>query len=102
MTESEQKTLLKSMTGEESDELLQAYLNLAKQEVLNRMYPFGGGDSVPDKYSHIVLKIAAYMLNKRGAEGEVSHSENGVSVGYESGDIPESILRGIVPMCGVI
>ena len=40
------------------------------------------------------------MLNKRGAEGEVSHTENGISRTYEKADIPTSMLRTIVPHCG--
>jgi hypothetical protein len=42
------------------------------------------------------------MLNKRGAEGEITHTENGVSRQYEDGDIPPSLLRRIVPMAGVL
>lgn len=48
------------------------------------------------------VEIAAYMLNKRGAEGETAHSENGVSRSYEDGDIPATLLRRITPMAGVL
>ena len=47
------------------------------------------------------VEIAVYLMNKRGAEGESAHSENGVSRTYENGDVPASMLRGIVPMVGV-
>ena len=46
-------------------------------------------------------KDAVYLLNKRGAEGETAHSENGISRSYESADIPESMLSGIIPFAGV-
>ena len=42
------------------------------------------------------------MLNKRGAEGQTSHSENGISRSYENADIPESMLKSIIPFCGVL
>lgn len=54
------------------------------------------------KYDAVHVEIAAYMINKRGAEGEVSHSENGVSRTYEDGDIPPSLLRAITPVVGVL
>lgn len=54
------------------------------------------------KYDAVHVEIAAYMINKRGAEGEVSHSENGVSRTYEDGDIPPSLLRAITPVAGVL
>ena len=46
--------------------------------------------------------IDVALLNKRGAEGETAHSENGVSRSYEDGDIPPTLLRRILPMAGVI
>ena len=57
---------------------------------------------VPPKYELVHIEIAAYMLNKRGAEGEVTHSENGVSRTYEDGDIPPTLLRRITPVAGVV
>ena len=48
------------------------------------------------------VEVAAYLLNKRGAEGETAHSENGISRSYEDGDVPSSLLRDIVPYAGVV
>jgi len=48
------------------------------------------------------LEIATYLLNKRGAEGQTAHSENGISRSYESADVPSSMLNQIVPHCGII
>ena len=55
---------------------------------------------VPDKYAMVQLKIAAYMLNKRGAEGEVQHIENGVHRNYGDADIPETMLNSIPSRVG--
>lgn len=102
MTDEEKLTMLKSMTEETDNDVLSTYLTLAKGVVLSRAYPYTEEDKVPAKYDMVHVEIAAYMLNKRGAEGETAHSENGVSRSYEDGDIPPTLLRRILPMAGVI
>lgn len=108
MDENRKLTLLKGMTDEKDVDTLSAYLYLAAGAILKRRYPFSdythdiSKNEVPEKYVDIQLKIAAYLLNKRGAEGQLSHSENGIDRTYESADIPESMLKGIVPLCSPI
>lgn len=102
MSINEKLTMLECMTGETDDDVLLTYLNLAKEIVVSKAYPFGDKIEVPIKYDAVHVEIAAYMINKRGAEGEVSHSENGVSRTYEDGDIPPSLLRAITPVAGVL
>lgn len=103
MSEDEKLVLLTTMTGESNDEVLIAYLNDAESIVLRHMYPFGrGNETLPDEYIMEQINIAVYLLNKRGAEGETAHSENGVSRTYADGDIPASLLSRIVPRAGVL
>lgn len=103
MTNIEQIKLLTVMTGEKDQDVLAAYLSLAKDKVRHRAFPFGHADeSVLGRYDGVQVEIAAYLLNKRGAEGETSHSENGVARSYEDGDIPPSLLRQIVPFVSLI
>ena len=103
MTESEQLKMLERITDETEQNVLSTYLLLAKNVVLQKAYPYGDGtEDVPVKYQSTQVEIAAYMLNKRGAEGEVTHSENGVSRTYEDGDIPSTLLRRITPMVEVL
>ena len=86
-----------------SDEILTQYLTIAGQKILNRAYPYDDTvEEVPRRYGVIQCEIAAYLLNKRGAEGEVSHSENGISRTYENADVPESMLRDVIPHCGLV
>lgn len=82
---------------------LSDYLLIAKQEIMERCYPFGykACTDMPERYSVLQCKIAAYLINKEGAEGQIAHSENGVSRSYESGGVPESLLRQITPMGAV-
>ena len=106
MTQEQKRTMLNSMLGaSESDEFLDVYLELAAQKILNRMYPFVEdytGLEVPDRYSAIQLKIANYMINKIGAEGQIQHIENGIHRNYGAADIPDGMLAEIVPYCQVI
>lgn len=86
-----------------SDEVLKHYLAVAGRKILNRAYPYDDTvEEVPNKYSVLQCEIAVYLLNKRGAEGEISHSENGISRSYENADVPASMLRDVIPHCGLI
>ena len=103
MNNEEKLSILQSMTGETDLVVLSTYLTLAKGVVVSKAYPFGTGEEeIPTPYHTVHVEIAAYMLNKRGAEGETAHSENGVSRSYEDGDIPPTLLRRITPMAGVL
>lgn len=105
MTESEKKTLVRTMTDETDDDVLSAYLSLAKHIVMVKAYPFvDDPDSMefPYKYDSVHVEITAYLLNKRGAEGETVHLEDSVSRHYEDGSVPPSLLRRIVPCAGVL
>ena len=87
---------------EKEDTLLLDLLESAKFAILSRRYPFGGFPTDLDsRYHDLQVRIAVYLYNKRGAEGQTSHSENGISRTYESADIPESLLRDIIPYVGV-
>ena len=104
MTHEEKLQLLKAMVGEsDTEEVLLTYLKVAGQKIINRAYPYGTDEpEVPTRYDFLQCEIAAYLLNKRGAEGQTGHSENGISRSYESADVPESLMGAITPMIGVI
>ena len=103
MTNEEKITMLEYMTGETDGSLLSTYLTLAGQIVLEKAFPFGNWpDAVPAQYDGVHVEIAAYMINKRGAEGETVHLENGVSRHWEDGGVSPSLLRRIVPFAGVV
>lgn len=105
MTDAEKLIMLQMMVGESDpaqETALCVYLSLAKQKILNRAYPYDDTKTeVPPKYDVLQCEIAAYLWNKRGAEGQTSHSENGISRSYENADVPESMLSVITPHCGV-
>ncbi|MBQ2768091.1 MAG: phage head-tail connector protein [Clostridia bacterium] len=105
MNEAEKRIHLRSMTETElEDDVLDFYLGTAADAILSRAYPFLVEDAaaeLPTRYDGLQCEIAAYLINKRGAEGQIAHSENGVVRTYGDAGIPTSYFRGIVPSCGV-
>ena len=103
MTDSEKLNLMRSMIAPDTDtdEVLGATIQLAQSLVLNRLYPFGYEDNtvVPSRYEYLQIELAVELYSKRGAEGQVSHSENGISRSW-----PEKsrILSQIMPHCGSV
>lgn len=102
MTDSEKIAMLKVMQEEQDDDVLSTYLYLAGQKIILRA--FGDATScqnVPAQYDSVQLEIAVYMLNKRGAEGQTSHGENGISRTWGGADVPEELLASITPYARV-
>ena len=92
-------------TDEDSlkDEVISTYLTLAGQKIIARAYPYDHSvTEVPARYEILQCEIAAYLLNKRGAEGETSHNELGVNRTYGSADVPIELIGQVVPHIGVI
>ena len=86
-----------------SDAELEDILESAKAVILSRRFPFGEQPAeIEDKYKDLQIRIAVEMYNKQGAEGETSHSENGISRSYSSASVSEELLREITPKAGVV
>lgn len=99
---------LKDVLGPSDDDdfVLLSFLEQAKDVLLNRLYPYMSDDeysgmALPTKYEKRQVRIAVYLLNKRGAEGETQHIENGIHRNYKSADVPEDMLRDVVPFVGI-
>jgi len=98
----EQLKSLLGISGTDEDALLLTLLSISAQKILDRAYPYNPTvTEVPARYETKQVEIAVYLYNKRGAEGQTSHSENGINRTYESADVPESLMRGITPYVGV-
>ena len=105
MTDEEKLATLRKMLDEGdtvSDAIANTYLAAAEKAVINLAYPFGdvSEKTMPERYEYEQIEIAAYMLNKRGAEGETSHTEGGTSRTFETGDIPISLRARITAYAG--
>jgi hypothetical protein len=86
-----------------NDMELEDLLESARAVILSRRFPFSEHPpDIEDRYKDLQIRIAVEMFNKRGAEGETSHSENGVSRTYSSANVSEELLREITPKVGVV
>ena len=105
MTENQILTTAQQLIGETNNlpeaEAVKPYIQLASAKIKNRLYPFGCGDqNIPERYHMIVCELAARLYLRQGAEGEISHNENGVNRSYGNVDDAD-ILSRIVPLVGV-
>ena len=103
MTNDEKLTALKTAISPdvESDGVLAHVLSTAAVLILNRMYPFGYADDavVPTRYEQLQIELAVELYTRRGAEGQTSHSENGISRSWAE---KSPILNRIVPRVGSV
>ncbi len=103
MTNTEMLNRLKLLSGEEDLNTLAAYLDMAGDAIIRKAYPYRDDVlTVPVKYQQTQLKVAVFLLDKRGATGETAHNENGISRTYGGADIPDEMLRDVVPYVGVL
>lgn len=97
------------ITENVTDEKLNDLLESAKYIILSRRYPFGdfpvdeyGEVDIEARYYDLQIRIAVELFAKEGAEGQVSHSENGTSRTWENANVSESLLREITPKVGIV
>ena len=91
------------ITENVTDIELEDILESAKAVILSRRFPFGEQpEEIENKYKDLQIRIAVEMFNKRGAEGETAHSENGISRSYASSNVSEDLLKEITPKAGVV
>ena len=95
---------LKIRITEKVDDIeLEDILESAKAVLLSRRFPFGEQpEEIENKDKDLQIRIAVEMFNKRGAEGETAHSENGISRSYASANVSEDLLKEITPKVGVV
>lgn len=103
MTDVEKRTALLALLAPDTDtpEVLNTVLEAAGALILNKMYPFGYEPwaTVPPRYERIQVMLAAELYTQRGAEGQISHSENGISRSW-----PEKnrLLAQVLPYVGSV
>lgn len=99
MERSKQLSLLRNLVGKPSvsdvsDEILGFYLDNA-QEIICELR---NSNEVESQYSTVQIKMAIEMYSKMGAEGQTSHTENGISRMYEKADLSPSLMSQITPV----
>lgn len=89
-------------TGETNKRILLDCMESAKSAIMARRYPYGSWpEELESRYLDLQFRIAMDLYNKIGAEGEISHSENGISRSFESSWISKQLLAEVTPYVGV-
>lgn len=85
-------------SGDVEDDVLLDHLQTAV-DVVNDIRQFTPTEEliVEAQYKSVVVELALSSYAKMGAEGQIVHSENGVSRSYEDGMYPSSILKLVIP-----
>lgn len=94
-----------------ADEMLMVYLDMAKEKILNRLYPMQdisklneSGELVykmPSKYDSLHVELASRYVFRRGFEGQIGSSENGINRQFGSAN-DEDLLKEVVQVVGVL
>lgn len=103
MTEDEKIQMIQQLITDVSvtTQMIESYLALAADRILNRVWPFGGAPAQwPSQYDLVQVQLAIRMIARIGGEGEIAHSENGVSRTYGSVD-DDDLLSQLVPYVGI-
>lgn len=94
------QALITDVSVSEAD--VESYLALAADWIVQKVWPFGGSpETLPAQYDMIQVQKAVRLIARKGGEGEISHSENGISRTYGSVD-DEDLANLLVPNVGVI
>ena len=93
------RTYLGDEVNEQDNPVLLILINRAIRKVCSKRYPYGYTDiekeKAVSKYRDVVFDAAVYYWAKQGSEGQSSHSENGISRGYQNED---DLYFDVVPM----
>ena len=86
------------------DNRLKLIIMNAREIILNRRYISYSKrpEEFPLQFVMTSIAVAIYIYNRIGAEGEIAHSEGGISRSYKETDIPNSLLVDVTPLMEVI
>lgn len=108
MTTAEKLARLKVLIGiadSSEDERLLTLLEIAGESILGYMYAMRGGVpadvlEIPDEYTNTQIMAVIVGYGLLGAEGQVTHSENGISRQFSYPDMQTFIRRHVIAYAG--
>lgn len=77
-----------------------AYLPSARDAILAARNPFSADPTAEEwepRFDRLQCEAAAELYARRGAEGEVTHNENGVNRTWGSAGISKHLMQRVVP-----
>ena len=107
MTQEEKINAVNKMLDKVEDtDKLSVYLNFARDEILNKMYAFDNKPAdvvdVPSKYEQVQIMAVLVGLTVAGAEGQNSHSENGIGRSFSYPTMIEYIHSNVMTVVGIL
>ena len=86
-----------------TDALLSDLLESAKYIIFEHRFPYSEYPTeVEPRYQNLQLQIAVELFGKMGADGQINHSENGISRSWQSADVSHDLLSRITPISKVV
>jgi hypothetical protein len=107
MNDAEKTAMVQTLVENDSEataEIVAVYLALACNAMLERLFPYDSGktaENIPPRYDSLQCELAARYFLRRGGQGEIAHSENGVNRTYQSVN-DEDLLRMIPQIAKVM
>lgn len=92
------------ITDSNADDTVATMLDIANDAILDRLYCVSGRpegtDTIPRDCMPILVNSVVISFSQVGAEGELSHNEDGVSRTYNYSNMLEYINRHVIPFVG--
>ena len=107
MTNTEKLAYVKTMLNIDDDSLdakLTAYLDMAEKEIVAWLYSLvsrPANPHVPEKYDIVQINAVVVAYSIEGAEGEVTHHENGINRKFNYDTMVKFIRSHVYPYAGV-
>lgn len=99
-----QLEILKNHISEATEQDLIDTLERAKSVILEKRFPLRdfpldeeGNTYIENRYLGLQIEIAIELFNKKGAEGETSHTENSTQRVYDGSYVSTTLLNRITP-----
>ena len=98
------KVLLDAQKDNSQDEKIEAFLEAAKKEIISWRFSYAGDmpEEVPEEYEMIQVWAVVNGYSQSVAEGQATHSENGISRTFNYPDMLHYIHRNVVHKVGVL
>ena len=106
MTTFEKKNMVQNMIDDPSltQEQIEYYLKKSAASIMDRLYAAYSqrpeDEELPSRYEMLQVELAIRYIARRGGEGEISHSEGGVSRTWANADDSDLLCR-VVPKAGL-
>lgn len=93
---------LMGLTGDAYDARITAFLDTAEHEILAWRFSYASEkpEVLPEELDSVHVMAVVAGFSQSGAEGEMTHSENGISRTFKFPDMVAYIRANVVPMAG--